>query len=269
MKIIRSKTYEEAEVRFESLPLVLKRLAAVGLSRMWQQMLKNSFGIVSAYKGVDTFSPEGKAKNQQRDEQLRDLLRHFDVGFVQMDGFWTDEAIQKVTGEKSLFIAGADESTIKAVAELYDQDSYVYGNNGEFVIRPTKGGPDYMSGRVADYIRQVNPSDQVPANYSETKGRKWTFDQSKGEAAQKMRDQIEQTKRQFPGANSQEVLAYLLSGGDRLNKTSGTLTYIEPRSETGFYVLERHVSWAIPQSGTGQCGPGRSLRAYFPLREVS
>lgn len=245
--------------------LAIRRLAAAGLSRIWQQMLNGSFGIISAHRGEMYLSQEGREENNRRDAELRDLLRHFNTGFVKMKGLWKDEKIGKFIPEDSLFIAGAREDDIRAIAELYGQDSYVYGNNGEFAIRSTSGGSDYMSGRVEDYIRQVEEEEVSPDVHSTIRGRDWLFDEERGKSLERARQQIEDTKDQLPGRNMTEVAAFILRGR-RITKSAGTLSLKHDLSD-GFYCLSKYVGSQVSLSGFSDGIVGSWCAAFIPLRE--
>jgi hypothetical protein len=161
---------------------------AHGLSRVWQQMMGGStFGIVSAASDSNKTSQRGVDENNLRHRELQSLLRKFEIGFVNMKGLWKNSEVQKYLPEKSAFMTNIREEDVRAVAQLYDQDSYIYGSGGNFAIKKTDGSMVYLQGRVADYLKQIppdeasfmkqNPENATAPGMSVLKGRSWVFEE--------------------------------------------------------------------------------------------
>lgn len=261
MKLIHTENYDQA-----GSPL-LKKIAASGLSRIWQQMMgSGSFGIVSAYDAHDEITDEGRVRNREKDQALRDVLRHFNAGFVRMKGLWRDQSLNKLIPEDSLFIPGAREQDVKAIAEIFNQHGYVYGNNGHFVIKSTDGKETWMEGEVADYLRQVPPgevssieSGQKPeiAGFSSIKGRNWMLDPQHAEHVQQAREELQRAKS-LPQEDVRQVAA------------SVSQLRLVGRESHCFYAFEKPLKYVSRLSGiksndTVESPTGRSLEAFLPL----
>ena len=117
------------------------------------------------------------------------MLRKFEIGYIRLKGIWKNQEVDKYLTEKSVFIPGAREEDIQAIADLFNQDSYVFGQNGFFTIKKTDGSATYLSGKIKDYIRQTSvdelkeitdhPDRSSLPGASILKGRGFVFDDTK------------------------------------------------------------------------------------------
>ncbi len=179
MKIITSCNYDN----------IIKKEAS-GLSSVFKHMIDGgSFGIVSAMDDSLKSNIQGIHENNKKDRLLKQLLRKFDIGYIRLKGMWKDEKSQKYLAEKSVFIPHAKEEDVRTLAELFNQDSYIYGKNGFFSIKKTDGSATYLTGDIKDYLRQVSPFElksitdhpenaKIPGA-SVAKGRGFVFDGDK------------------------------------------------------------------------------------------
>lgn len=179
MKTIKTASYKETIIKIAS-----------GLSRVLDHMNSGgSFGIVSAMDDSLKTNIKGISENNKRDRLMKQMLRRFDIGFVRLKGLWKNSEAQKYLAEKSVFIPYAREEDVRTIAELFNQDSYVFGQNGKFYIKKTDGSTTYMEGKIKDYLRQLSTeevrdiTDSSPVSSlpgaSFTKGRGFVFDSDK------------------------------------------------------------------------------------------
>jgi hypothetical protein len=283
LKIVNS-SFEDLVA--SSIPLPLRKLAAAGLSRIWQQMLNGGpWGMVSAYHELNNLTPEGKKTNKTLDESLRDLLRHFGVGFVVMpQSMFVNEQIGKLLPDPSVFIANVREDDVKAIAELFGQQAYVFGENGQFAIRQTDGTP-IMQGAVKDYLRQLskeeaaalqqNSENSSLPGFSGLKGRYWAFDKDRAQNIQKAKEEIERVQKQFPRDDITDIVSYVLSEGRtaRIKKVAEGMYLSGKKVGYCYYHFEKPIKFVshfdcIQLDDVTDVPPGSSLSIFLPLRET-
>lgn len=163
---------------------------ASGLSSVIRHMIDGgSFGIVSAASDSLKLTPEGISENNRRDRLMKMMLRKFEIGYIRLKGIWKNQEVDRYLTEKSVFIPYAKEEDVQAIADLFDQDSYVFGQNGFFTIKKTDGSATYLSGKIKNYLRQTSKDEikDITENSSRSslpgasisKGRGFVFDDSK------------------------------------------------------------------------------------------
>ena len=163
-------------------------LIASGLGRMVDHMLTaESWGIVSSHdsKKNDEWQEAGKGKfhpdNRKAHQELKLILQNRGIGYIKAKGAWaTNEDIENFIYEESLFIPQVRESFIRALAKKYNQEAYIYGENGKWALKDTVTGDiKYdLSGDVRDDFMQWTPDKGTPDMYTEIGGRQWKFNPS-------------------------------------------------------------------------------------------
>jgi len=260
----------------------LERLASAGLSRIWQQMMSGiPFGIVSAAKDKNKLTPSDLQENETYDQSLRGLLRHFSVGFVKMDGLWQNSTVQQYLPEPSLFIANPREEDVRAIAQLFEQEAYIYGDKGYFAIKNVKTGESFLEGLVNDYVRQLTKEDlkkieeanQRPGTHpdvapdSKIKGRTWTFDKERGEKRKSIKQELQETQKVFPEVPPNEIVAYIIS------PTKLAHLQIAGGFSQGdiFYAFDREVKYVrrmgIMEDTKTDVPGGGLLEIYLPIKD--
>jgi hypothetical protein len=249
-------------------PEIITRLASAGLVKLWNHMLNGPFAIISAHNGKDNITEEGRAKNNERQGKLKQEIANAGFGFFDMKGVWENSELSKYIPEKSLFVIGIDESATHELANLYQQEAYIWGDMGSFIVRETKTGNALVQGNVKDCFRQLTPQDLKeieqrqegrPFGYSEIQGRKWILDRDAKTKAQQKKKDLEQRKKEDTDI-----------GVGVEKKASFDIVY-----PTGFFYSFEHpvkylARWygVIRYEDTAEDVPARqSLSAYIPLIE--
>jgi hypothetical protein len=242
-------------------PPVLQRFASAGLARLWNHMFERPFAILSAHQGTDNLTEEGRVKNNTRQDDLKELLGQYQIGFIEMKGAWKNDAIQRYIPEDSLFIVGIDKTTTKQLAEKMGQQAFIWGNNGQFVVEDTQSGAAFLHGNVADnfhiltqdeiqLLEEKSKNENLPPGYSAIKGKKWVFDPDTKKRLKVLREQMDKP---------QEV-----------DKMASSSTY----GEMGFFYMLKESCKYMRTSGildnkmVGDSPSKSLLNAYIPLVEV-
>jgi len=138
------------------------KMAHAGMSRLIDHMVNGQFAIISAENDGNKLTEEGRAENKKRDAELRDLLRTFNIGFINIKGSWLSEEVGQYLTERSLFVPNIkDEQTAIALAKLYNQEAYVFGNGGNYAVKGTNDGASYMSGNVMEDFKLINQGTEI------------------------------------------------------------------------------------------------------------
>lgn len=159
------------------IPRIIERLAAAGLSRLLSHMQSGSFAILSASRGQ--YSPQ---ENKGRTKSLQEFLHEHHLGFVQTAGVWPDDRetnpqLRKMLREDSLFIPGVSKNLAQELAAKYDQESYIWGENGTYAIIQTATGDVYQSGNVIDDLKIIEPEELQPSTNVRNKRFTWMPEQ--------------------------------------------------------------------------------------------
>ena len=186
-------------------------LIASGLGRMVDHMLTaGSWGIVSSHNSDknEQWQLEGKGKfhpdNKKSHQELKRILQERGVGYIKAKGAWaiTNKDIENFIYEESLFIPQVQESFIQALAKRYNQEAYIYGENGKWAIKNTETGNTIqgLSGDVREDFMQWTPEKGTPDMYTEVGGRQWKFNPSS-------EPQQDEVLEDLGGDRSQEKIA--------------------------------------------------------------
>ena len=145
-----------------------------GFSRMMQHIKgltgASTFGIISAFR-----EELSKKENLQRNQQLKDILRANDLGFMEQKGNWAG------VEEISLFVPNIDEDLLLELGEEFEQYAVVFGQVDEeddsVLIDVVSNGEvdtqDFLltdENAIAQFI-----SDGKAYGYSEKDGRKYVL----------------------------------------------------------------------------------------------
>lgn len=98
------------------------------LSRIWQFVEQNRpFGVISAF-----LEPLSDDENEARHAELKKMVRGKGLGFVEMEGGWTEDGV--FTSEKSLFIPNISRDDAIAIGKHFDEYSVLHNDGEEFVM---------------------------------------------------------------------------------------------------------------------------------------
>jgi len=106
----------------------IKNINESSLSRIFSHIEGNeSFGVVSAFR--DNLST---TENKQRHSDLKNMVRKFGYGFIEMRGGYTGD--QGFVQEYSLFVPGVSKKEIVEFGKSFDQHSVIFKDNNEFIL---------------------------------------------------------------------------------------------------------------------------------------
>ena len=252
------------------------KMAHAGMSRLIDHMVNGQFAIISAENDGNKLTEEGRAENKKRDAELRDLLRTFNIGFINIKGSWLSEEVGQYLTERSLFVPNIkDEQTAIALAKLYNQEAYVFGNGGNYAVKGTNDGASYMSGNVMEDFKLINQGteineENVGFGYSQIKNKNWQFrqdDQTDREDAlvndidSGLKDEsVDDLGRKIIASNSHPNTYFKMAiGGLRINKGNGQFlaVYENPVRLLPREIMFKEEGKAVPD--------GRLLDVFLPL----
>lgn len=150
---------------------IVARFAAAGLSRVLDHMWKGEFAIISASTSSNT-----PGENKQRTGTLKETVRSMGFGFIDIKGSYVYDNTNVPVVEDSIFVPQIPLSKALEIAKTFNQESIIYGSNGEWSevsrdgftkqkgavekdfepLRQKKVGPDY------GFLSQIrrNPNQQ-------------------------------------------------------------------------------------------------------------
>ena len=257
------------------MPASLETITAAGFGRLVQHIRSGPFAIVSAYQDSQKLRPEGLQYNKEQDVQLRDLLRTYGVGFIKIDGAWLNQELNKYLSEDSVLVPGISYNDAQALASLFDQEGFVWGNDGQYGVYETSSGKTYISGRVDEDFRQLSDEQDPGFGYSEYKGRRWQLDPEQPERADRLRQELEQGKQQYPAEQLPRVASRLktsqVEGKWKKEFATGLKLAEAPGHFLFGYVsqpkfLPAHGVWREQHVGVPN---GDLLSVYLPLKPVN
>lgn len=154
------------------------RIASAGLSDAVKHMLDREFAIFTSSRGE--FS---RKENETRLHELKRTLRGLNYGFINTYGAWKeediDDRIKTVLTEDSIFVPKISEQETLDLCKRYEQEAYIYGNNGTYWIKGVDG-KTYGSGPVREHFRQVTPENDAETFTGFKKDpRKFTLDRNR------------------------------------------------------------------------------------------
>lgn len=139
---------------------ILRRVHAAGLSRVLEHMWKGPFGIVSAARAEED--------DKDRTSQLKNLLKQKGQGFIDLQGGYLYEKDGKPkvpVQEASVFLPNISEAEIRELAVQFEQESYIFGEGGNWFLKETKSGAVWAEGMVEDTfeaLRQKEVGEDFP-----------------------------------------------------------------------------------------------------------
>ncbi len=263
MEVIYSKKYPRT---------VVEKLAFSGFAHAIQTMLDGgSFAILSAHYGRDNLTPEGKIRNDNKAHELHELLRQFRVGFFKTKGAWKDDNIQtsdemkKYIPEDSVFISPIRYLDAQTIAALYNQDGFIWGENGSYGIYQKNNKGVWKAGifgLVKEHFRQIPPPADV---YTEIKGRQFTFDPEQPNRAKALREELEKRK-------NQNKLGLPPIGVPPTGIPPKTASLKEIESTYFFYSIDKELEckyinhkFGVQSESEWQTPHGSLLECYFPI----
>ena len=135
---------------------------AAGLSRIFRHLDEGPFAIVSAERG--TMTPE---ENEQRTQDLKTRIRDLGFGFIPAIGMWEGAE------ENSLFIPDIPRDAAQGLSSMFDQDAFIWGDEGTYSVISTLGGNVYDSGTVKDRFHYLGKEEVDAPAYTEVKQRRF------------------------------------------------------------------------------------------------
>lgn len=146
--------------QFQRGPKSLQRLMmASSLGRIYQHFNTGEFGIVSAF-----LSNLEEAENNQRNRELFDTLKGMGIGYVPIIGVYG-------AFERSVFLPQVEEEVVHELAAQFEQESYIWGEKGAWVMLDTNTGDILMEGN--DFL--ASALDNEENYYSELDHRRFKF----------------------------------------------------------------------------------------------
>jgi len=104
-------------------------ILAMSLSRIYKHFKDEMFGIVTAWKDGET-----KKENLESMYKLRGDINNMGHGYgIPTVGSWKGKI------ERSLFIPGISQSDIQELSAKYNQDAYIHGSDGYWVLYDSSG----------------------------------------------------------------------------------------------------------------------------------
>jgi hypothetical protein len=264
MKIIRTANFKRKTYSNPDNPPAIRKIFAAGLGRVVQHMISDGqWGIVSAHStplnkdvqmsGQGTTHPE----NKQRGAELKDFLREKGIGFIQMSGAWVDEEVEKFIKEESLLLPNVDDAFVQAIAQKYNQDSYIFGQNGKFFLKNTETGNIEKGGNVKDHFRQFSGVDTPAFGYSETNGRQWILDKKLPSRSNQVVEEIKE-----PEQNEQNEQAIFSKSKLKLRLAKVAKS---PDALIVWTKRPKYLGWEGIMKDDDETPPGSSLLAFLPL----
>ena len=218
----------------------LHAVEAAGLSRQVQHLKDEVFGIVSASRF--NLTPE---QNEQRTQELRQKIRSIPLGFLPALGVWEGGG-----EEDGLLIPGIKEADLQKLAAFYQQDSYIYGENGHFKIVKTTDGTILDEGSVDDRWHNIGKADdeeKPKGDYTEIDGHRWQF------------------RRKPQNVEEENVVAFT-SGK---HKWSLVAKLDDTKGQPYFFLLDPSVKYYSPRSGIASHDGGKTAKLNFPVEYFS
>jgi len=215
-------------------------------------MWKGPFGIMSAARGgEDDAARTGKLKN---------LLKQQGHGFIDLQGgyLYEEEGKPKVpVSEASVFIPNISEIAIKELASQFDQESYIFGEGGNWSLKETESGATWSEGSTADTFEALRHQ-KVDEDYpymSQIRGRKGRQFRLDPDLVQRRREEQDQLSR-----HQHERVAFRLVGG-KAPCFYSIAGHFRPRPPVCLAASDISLS--------GTCPDGSLLECWLPLQEIS
>jgi len=133
----------------------VKQSSSVG--RVYKHFKDGTFGLVSA--ALETLHV---AENNKRTRELLEWLKSEAIQYIPVVGKYGIK-------EKSVFLMDVEPDLVKDIAVHYDQDSYIWGEKGAWVMVKTATGKIDSDGTKFLVSSVIDEKDF----YSEVKGRKF------------------------------------------------------------------------------------------------
>ena len=210
-----------SEIRTNPTGRILIRLAKAGLSSMVRHMLEHQFGMISSDRGERT-----PKENEIKHNELKQAIRNFGYGFIKAKGAWkeTEEAtgLSAFVNESTLFVPNANELILIELSRQFDQEAYVYGQSGYYVIKKVDGAI-IQEESVAEHFRQVYPEQEEDLEgYTSIKGRHFQLDRKRPERLRRMREQQLSDEKMASIVQVDQYYFYSLKGNPKwVSHTSG------------------------------------------------
>jgi hypothetical protein len=237
MKIIRAINFRKKTYSPSDCPPVWRKIIAAGLGGIIQQMINNEqWGIISVHSDRD---------------ELKDYLRQKGIGFIQMQGTWVIEKVQKFIPEESLLIPKVAESFVQAIASKYSQDVYIFAQNNKYFIKDTESGKIEIEGNVKEHFKQFqSPRDKFQFDTENIIGQRWIMDKNL------------QARSKLIAAEMDEQNSHILR--------KAKLKLKIPKALYAFIVWKKrpkYVGWEgiMVEDPDSLIPPGSPLTAFFPL----
>ena len=256
-------------LKLSHLPRTVRMILAAGLPRLVQHMIQGQFAIISSHSTpLNTqYQTQGKGRihpeNRGRMNQLKDILKEKGIGFIQMQGAWVNEELAQFIEEDSLFIPNVSEETARKIAEVFDQDAYIYGEGGRYWLKDTKTGNVFQEGSTKQHFRSFF-DDEPDFGYSKVKGRRWILDSNQPERAQDL-DVTEDTM-----STPSHTVAHRPAGSKTTHNFIREGSHQKPA--WAFQCYPQQVKWAtnegVIKTYSTDAPAGHLLAVYLPLEEV-
>ena len=142
-----------------------RKKESFSIARVYDHFKNNSFGILSAY-----LAHLPKEVNIGRNIHLFEMLKSYGIAYVPIKGVYG-------LPEKSVFLPGVEPDVVKDLAKAFDQESYVWGEKGTWMLVMT--ATDVIDRYGTDF--RVTSAEKAEDYYSEYKGRKFQLERTKEE----------------------------------------------------------------------------------------
>lgn len=230
-------------------PLWMVRIVeAAGLSRQVQHLFENQYGVISASRGEKT--PQ---ENAARGAELKELVRQSGYGYMSAQGFF------RGAPEDSLLIPDASKEDLQVWAQKYEQESYIYGEAGQFWFVETQSGAMHGPNDAKERFHYMGSAkeDEIPDEsaeyYTEIGGKRWRF-----------RDPAELAQKAAYVMTSKKGKMWTLS--EKLDVSKG---------QPYFFVIKADVKFVSPRYGFASFGedkklhmPEQWLEVFLPIPEA-
>jgi hypothetical protein len=148
---------------------------AGGLNRALQHMQQGPFTTMSGHTEAGS-TPEERARNNQRTQRLKEMLKQHGYGYIPTVGGWRgDNTGGQHVRERSFLIPGMKEEDADKFGEALDQEAVLIGEGGGYRVKPIKErGEDWAKGQVNQDFHTVREGED-PDYFTEVGKRKFVF----------------------------------------------------------------------------------------------
>ena len=138
----------------------MKIKVSFNLSRAWEHFTNKQFAVISAWRKEFTIE-----KNEERGEELKDLVRSKGLGYKEVKGVWHNAA-GEVENEYPLFIPLMSYNDALELGAEFNQDTIICGDGEKIIIVDPKSNK-----LLEEFTNMETAFQQAWTDYSQLKAR--------------------------------------------------------------------------------------------------